>query len=68
MTLSLRNPQGLDELLNYRLLRLFSTSGAPVIRLLEGRYGIARREWRLLAMLASQGPQSPSRLAEQVQL
>lgn len=68
MTLSLRDPRVLDELLNYRLLRLFATSGAPVIRLLEGRYGIARREWRLLAVLAAQGPLSPSLLAEAVQL
>lgn len=68
MTLSLREPRSLDELLNYRLLRLFSLSGAPVIRLLEGRYGIARREWRLLALLAMSGPLSPSALAEQAQL
>lgn len=63
MTLSLRNPLTLDELLNYRLLRLFSISGAPVIRLLEGRWGIARREWRLLALLATHGEMSPSALA-----
>jgi DNA-binding MarR family transcriptional regulator len=62
MTLS--RPRDLDDLLNYRLMRLFSVSGAPVIRLCEGRYGIARREWRLLALLAAHGPQSPSALAE----
>ncbi|MBX3607319.1 MAG: MarR family transcriptional regulator [Piscinibacter sp.] len=60
----LRQPQGLDDLLNYRLLRLFAVSGAPVIRLCEGRYGIARREWRLLALLAAHGPLSPSELAD----
>jgi len=63
MTLALRAPQTLDDLLNYRLLRLFSLGGAPVIRLLEGRYGIARREWRLLALLAAHGEMSPSALA-----
>lgn len=63
MTLALRAPQTLDDLLNYRLLRLFSLGGAPVIRLLEGRYGIARREWRLLALLAAHGGMSPSALA-----
>ena len=68
MTLSLRNPRSLDELLNYRLLRLFALSGAPVVRLLEGRYGIARRQWRLLALLAARGALSPSALAEQAQL
>jgi hypothetical protein len=55
MTLSLRQPRQLDELLNYRLLRLFAVSGAPVVRLLEGRYGISRREWRLIALLAARG-------------
>jgi DNA-binding MarR family transcriptional regulator len=61
---TLRQPNQLDDLLNYRLLRLFAVSGAPVIRLCEGRYGIARREWRLLALLAAHGPLSPSDLAE----
>ncbi len=63
MTLSLQSPKHLDELLNYRLLRLYAVSGAPVIRLLEGRYGISRREWRLLALLAVHGELSPSGLA-----
>ena len=68
MTLSLRAPTSLDELLNYRLLRLYAVSGAPVIRLLEDRYGISRREWRLLALLALHGELSPSGLAEQAHL
>ena len=54
--------------LNYRLLRLHAAAGAPVIRLLEGRYGISRREWRLLALLAARGPLQPSALASQLQL
>lgn len=62
--MSLSQPQDLDDLLNYRLMRLFSVSGAPVIRLCEGRYGIARREWRIIALLAAHGPQAPSTLAE----
>jgi DNA-binding MarR family transcriptional regulator len=68
VTLTLREPQTLDELLNYRLLRLYALGGAPVIRLLEGRYGISRREWRLLALLAAHGEMSPSALAEQAHL
>jgi DNA-binding MarR family transcriptional regulator len=54
--------------LNYRLLRLHALSGAPVVRLLEGRYGIARREWRMLGLLASRGSLSPSALADEAQL
>jgi len=63
MTLS--DPAHLGELLNYRLMRLFALSGAPVVRLCEGRYGISRREWRVVALLAAHGPLSPSALAEQ---
>lgn len=68
MTNPLRQPRRLDELLNFQLHRLQAISGAPVVRLLEGRYGITRREWRLLALLADRGPLSPSSLAEQGQL
>jgi len=64
MTLSLRDPQTLDELLNYRLLRLYAASTAPVTRLMEGRWGITRREWRLLALMATNDALSPSSLAE----
>jgi DNA-binding MarR family transcriptional regulator len=68
MTLSLRDPRSLDELLNYRLLRLYAASAAPVTRLMEGRWGISRREWRLLALLAAHGALSPSALAERAHL
>lgn len=68
MTLSLRDPRTLDELLNYRLLRLYAASTAPVTRLLEGRWGVTRREWRLIALMAAQGPLSPSALAERAHL
>ena len=69
MTLSrLRRPRDLDDLLNYRLMRLVALSGAPVVRLLEGRYGIARREWRLLAVLAAHGALAPSGLAARADL
>ncbi len=64
----LREPRRLGDLINFRLQRCFSFSGAPVIRLLEGRYGITRREWRLLATLAEHGPLSPSELADLAQL
>jgi DNA-binding MarR family transcriptional regulator len=65
---SLRHPQHPDELLNYRLRRLYALSGAPILRLLEGGYGISRREWRLISLLAANCAASPSMLAEQAQL
>jgi DNA-binding MarR family transcriptional regulator len=68
IALSLAHPTCLHELLNYRLMRLHALSGAPVVRLLEGRYGIARREWGMLGLLASRGPLSPSALADEAQL
>lgn len=58
----------LDHLLLYRLSRLLDVAGSLVTRLCEGRYGITRREWRLLATLARHGALSSSALAEQAQL
>ena len=58
----------LDELLLYRLSRLLSVAGGMVIRLCEGRFGITRREWRLIATLASRGELGSSQLAGHAQL
>lgn len=63
---ALRCPRKHDDLLNYRLKRLFTLGGAPAVRLCEGRYGIARNEWRIIAALFEDGPQSPSMLHERV--
>jgi DNA-binding MarR family transcriptional regulator len=49
---------------NYRLQRLYALAGAPVVRLCEGRYGVTRREFRLLCLVVDGGPVSPSRLSE----
>lgn len=67
-TSRLRHPDGLSELLNYRLFRLYVACAAPGTRLLEGRWGITRREWRLLASLAAFGELAPSELAERIHL
>lgn len=58
----------LDDLLLYRISHLLSTAGSMVTRLCEGRFGITRREWRLIATLANQGEASSSQLAEHAQL
>ena len=60
--------RSLDNLLLYRLSRLYSVAGSMVIRLCEGRFGITRREWRLIATLAGQGELGSSQLAEHAQL
>lgn len=62
--MTLGSPRNLEDLLIYRLVRLVSQSSAPVIRLCEGRFGISRREWRIVALLAAHGALSPSALAE----
>lgn len=62
--MSFEKPASVDDLLNFRLARLHASSGALVLRLCEGRYGITRREWRMIAILAVRGALSPSNLAE----
>lgn len=62
--MSLVDPHKVGDLLNYRLNRLLAASGAMVVRLCEGRYGITRREWRVIAVLAEEGAMSPSALAK----
>ncbi|WP_041675661.1 MarR family winged helix-turn-helix transcriptional regulator [Ramlibacter tataouinensis] len=64
----LDDPSVLDDLLLYRLNRLLATAGGMVIRLCEGRFGITRREWRVLALLAEQEGLLSSELAVRAQL
>lgn len=65
---SLRQPAGLDDLLLYKLSRLLSVGGSMVIRLCEGRFGITRREWRVIARLAQVPELLSSELADSIQL
>lgn len=53
---TLKDPQRLEELLNYRLKLLFRLGGAPAVRVCEGEFGIARQNWRILAALVERGP------------
>ena len=64
----LREPSGLDDLLLYKLSRLLAVGGSMVIRLCEGRFGITRREWRVIARLAQQQELLSSQLADSIQL
>src|SRR5215831_5079836 len=61
-------PAGLDDLLLYRLSHLLAVGGSMVIRLCEGRFGITRREWRVIARLAQEQELLSSELAERIQL
>ena len=42
----------MSELFLYRLSRLQAQAVAPVGRLCQARYGLSRREWRLIVVLA----------------
>lgn len=64
----LARPESLDDVLLFRLSRLLATAGSMVIRLCEGSFGITRREWRVIAILAQQDGLLSSQLAEQAQL
>lgn len=61
-------PAALDDLLLYRLNRLLATAGSMVVRLCEGRFGITRREWRVVALLAQHPGLMSSQLADRAQL
>jgi DNA-binding MarR family transcriptional regulator len=67
-TSRLRHPTTLDDLLLYRLSRLVAVGGSMVIRLCEGRFGITRREWRVITWLAQEGDLLSSELADRIQL
>ena len=64
----LTQPETADDLLMYRLNRLLATAGSLVVRLCEGGYGITRREWGLLMVLAQQPQMPPAELAQRLGL
>ena len=56
------------DLFLFRLNRLASTAGRPLIRLCEGKFGITRREWRLIVILSQDGPQLSTALAQRASI
>ena len=58
----------MGELFLYRLSRLQAVAVAPVGRLCQARYGVSRRVWRLIVVLARHGPVLSSELADFAQL
>lgn len=55
--------QRTSELFLFRLSKLAAISGQPLVRLCEGRFGITRREWRLIVVLSQSGPLLSTELA-----
>ena len=68
MAITLRQPLVIDDLLLYRFSRALGVGGSPVIRLCEGRFGITRREWRVIAALQPGTDMASSDLAVRIQL
>ena len=64
----LLEPAALPDMLLYRLNRLRAVGGGMVLRFCEGRFGITRREWVMLALLSSGEPLQPSELALRAEL
>ncbi|WP_304305613.1 MarR family transcriptional regulator [Pseudacidovorax intermedius] len=56
------------DLFLFRLAKLASVSGQPLVRLCEGKYGITRREWRLIVVLSQEGPLLSTALARRASI
>ena len=59
----LRAPRSLLDLVNYQMHSIEAVNASGVTRICEGEYGITRREWRFIGLLAALGRLSPSDLA-----
>ncbi len=57
-----------NDLLLYRMAGASRAVGSLVVRLCEGRYGITRKEWGLLGLLAVEDGQTLTELAERARL
>jgi DNA-binding MarR family transcriptional regulator len=61
-------PRSLDDLLLYRLSRAARAGSGMATRMVEGGFGITRREWGMIGTLAEVGEITPSALAERLDL
>jgi DNA-binding MarR family transcriptional regulator len=61
-------PRSLDDLLLYRLSRAARAGSGMATRMVEGGFGITRREWGMIGTLAEVGEITPSALAERLNL
>jgi len=62
-TPQLRAPRTILDMVNYQMHLIESRSASNVTRMCEGEFGITRREWRFIAMLAAGGEVAPSELS-----
>ncbi len=64
----LRRLDTLVDMPLYRFSRLLAEAGALVVRVCEGRFGITRREWRVLSYLALHDGAPPTELSRRAAL
>ncbi|CAB3636073.1 DNA-binding MarR family transcriptional regulator [Achromobacter marplatensis] len=64
----LSEPPHLADMLMYRLYQAWSQSNPVFVRLCEGRFGITRREWRILACAVEGGIMNSAELAAAAKL
>nr|WP_236589145.1 MarR family transcriptional regulator [Ramlibacter aurantiacus] len=61
-------PPASQDVFLFRLHKLAATASHPITRLCEGRYGITRREWRLILTLGRTGRLLSTELARKARL
>ena len=64
----MREPRAIPELFLYRLMQLASAARPAVVRLCEREWGITRREWGVVGLVAENDGLQPSALAERALL
>lgn len=67
-TIPTADPRQLSDMLMYRLYQAWSQSNPVFLRLCEGRFGITRREWRVLACAVEGGVMNSTELAAAAKL
>ncbi|MCW5660281.1 MAG: MarR family transcriptional regulator [Burkholderiaceae bacterium] len=68
MTGSIEDPSGIQDLLLFRLSKILSIGGSMVTRICEGQFGITRREWAVLALVAQADEMRWSQIIKQSEL
>lgn len=68
MSGSIEDPGGIQDLLLFRLSKILSIGGNMVTRICEGQFGITRREWAVLALVAQADEMKWSHIVEQSEL
>ena len=63
-----REPNSIHQMLLFRINRFFGAAGGLAMRMCETRFGLTRREWGVMATLATHEGLLSSELAEKAQL